>query len=136
MAFGAKKIYPIDLNARKAVGVSLPFNANSVFKPTYVTKDAIRNNLINLLLTGQGERVFNPNLGAGLQKFVFQQSSRTSIEEIQNYIETVITKYFPNIRAVVDIAASSDYNTFFITINYSIVDTGTTDTLTLNLNNG
>lgn len=136
MAFGAKRIYPIDLNARKAVGVSLPFNANSVFKPTYTTKDAIRNNLINLLLTGQGERIFNPNLGAGLQQFIFQQSNQNSILEIQNYIETVIIKYFPNIQAIVNVSASSDYNTFFIVIDYSIKDTGINDTLQLNINNG
>ena len=136
MAFGAKRIYPIDLNARKAVGISLPFNANAVFKPTYTTKDAIRNNLINLLLTGQGERIFSPNLGAGIQKFVFEQSNQNSVAEIQNYIESVITKYFPNIQAVVELAASSDYNTFFITITYSIVDTGINDTIQLNINNG
>ena len=47
MAFGAKKIFPIDQYPRKAVGVALPFNAPSVFSSTYITKDAIRNNLIN-----------------------------------------------------------------------------------------
>ena len=51
MAFGAKKIFPIDQNPRKAVGVALPFNAPSTFDSTYITKDAIRNNLINLALT-------------------------------------------------------------------------------------
>ena len=86
MAFGAKRIYPIDLAVSKAVGVSLPFNGNAVFKPTYTTKEAIKANLINFLLTGQGEKVFNPGFGAGLRKFVFQQISTEGVSEIENYI--------------------------------------------------
>ena len=136
MAFGAKKIYPIDLNPSKAVGVSLPFNGSAVFKPTYTTKDAIRTNLINFLLTGQGERVFNPSYGAGIRKFVFEQISVTGVGEIQAYIEAVIQKYFPNIQGQLTIQTSPDYNTVLITITYSIINTGLTDTVQINLRNG
>jgi phage baseplate assembly protein W len=136
MAFGARRIYPIDLAASKAVGVSLPFNGNAVFKPTYTTKEAIKTNLINFLLTGQGERVFNPTFGAGLRKFVFQQIDTEGVSEIQNYIISIIEKYFPNIRGVVQIQPIPDQNTIFITITYSILNTGINDTLQINLNNG
>ena len=47
MAFNARYIFPIDQNARAAVGVNLPFSGNSVFTPNFTTKDAIRYNLIN-----------------------------------------------------------------------------------------
>ena len=47
MAFGAKKIFPIDTKPGIAVGVSLPFNAPNVFYSTYTTKDSIKYNLIN-----------------------------------------------------------------------------------------
>jgi len=136
MAFGLSKIYPIDLNASKAVGVSLPFKANAVFKPTFTTKDAIRNNLLNYLLTGPGEKVFNPTFGGGVQKFVFEQITNGTVIEIENYIVSIIEKYFPNIQGTVRILTSSDYNTVFIEITYSIVNTGMTDTLQLNINNG
>ena len=136
MAFGAKKIYPIDQIARKAIGVSLPFNGNAVFKSTFTTKDAIRNNLINFLLTNPEERVFNSSYGAGLRKFVFQQITRGTFTEIQTYIEDVLTKYFPNLAAQVTVASSSDYNTIYITIDYSIVNTGINDSVQLNLSNG
>lgn len=136
MAFGAKKIYPIDQNARKAVGVSLPFNGSAVFKSTFTTKDAIRNNLINFLLTNPEERVFNSSYGAGLRKFVFQQITSGTFSEIQNYIEDVITKYFPNLAAQITVASSSDYNTIYITIDYIIQNTGINDSVQLNLSNG
>jgi hypothetical protein len=60
MAFGAKKIFPIDTKPGTAVGVALPFNAPGVFYSTYTTKDAIRNNLINFFLTNPPERYLNP----------------------------------------------------------------------------
>lgn len=136
MAYGARRIYPIDLATSKAVGVSLPFNGSAVFKPTYTTKEAIKANLINFLLTGQGERVFNPGFGAGLRKFVFQQINTEGTSEIENYILSVIEKYFPNIQGVLQIQPVPDQNTIFITLTYSIVNTGLNDTLQINLNNG
>ena len=63
--------YPIDSEARKAIGFSLPINGNAVFNPTYQTKDQIKANLINYLLTNRGERVFNPNFGADLRSLLF-----------------------------------------------------------------
>jgi phage baseplate assembly protein W len=136
MAFGARRIYPIDLAASKAVGVSLPFNGNAVFKPTYTTREAIKTNLINFLLTGQGERVFNPTFGAGLRKFVFQQINTEGVSEIESYILSVIEKYFPNIQGVAQVQPSPDENTIFITITYSILNTGINDTIQINLTNG
>jgi hypothetical protein len=47
VAFGAKKIYPIDTKPSVAVGIGLPFNGPAVFNSTYLTKDAIKANLIN-----------------------------------------------------------------------------------------
>lgn len=136
MAFGAKKIYPIDLEPSKAVGVSLPFNKNAVFGSTYTTKDAIRNNLINFFLTGKGERVFNPSYGQGLRKYVFEQINEASVENIQSYIESGLSTYFPNVQGVVSINTSPDYNTIFITLTYTIINTGINDTIQISLNNG
>ena len=53
MAFEAKKINPLDLQPRKAIGVSLPFTGLGVFNSTFATKDAIKNNLINFFLTNK-----------------------------------------------------------------------------------
>jgi phage baseplate assembly protein W len=136
MAFGAKKIYPIDQNPRKAVGVALPFNAPAVFDSTYITKDAIRNNLINYLLTNPGERPFNPTFGAGIRNYIFEQIISDNLDEISSRIESDIIKYFPSIKATVQVTPSYDYNTVFVDINYSIINTGISDNLKINLNNG
>ena len=53
MAFGAKKIFPIDTKPGTAVGIAIPFNAPNVFFQTYTTQDAIKNNLLNFFLTNK-----------------------------------------------------------------------------------
>jgi len=136
MAFGAKKIFPIDQNPRKAVGVALPFNAPGVFSSTFITKDSIRNNLINYLLTNPGERLFNPTFGAGIRNYIFEQIIDGTTDDIAAKIEEDIIKYFPNVKANVQVTPSYDYNTVFVDINYSIVNTGINDNLQINLNNG
>jgi phage baseplate assembly protein W len=136
MAFGAKKIFPIDQNPRKAVGVALPFNAPSTFDSTFTTKDAIRNNLINYLLTNPGERPLNPTFGAGIRNYIFNQLVDQNLEDIASKIESDIQKYFPSIQANVQVIPNYDYNTVFIDINYSIINTGINDNLQINFNNG
>lgn len=136
MSFGAKKIFPIDQNSRKAIGVSLPFNQPAVFGSTYLTKDAIRNNLINYVLTNPGERLFDPNYGLGLKNYIFEQITNDSIDSLSFKIQTDINQYFPSIQAKINIIPDNDFNTINIYINYSIINTGITDTIEINFNNG
>lgn len=135
MAINATKIAPIDNQPSKGVGIALPLNGPAVFRTTYTTKDSIRYNLINLLLTGPKERPFKPRFGAGLQTFIFEQLSAGNIEGIQDYIEVSIAEYFPNIQAKVELRADEDRNSLFTVIDYTITNTGATDTIQLDLNN-
>jgi phage baseplate assembly protein W len=135
MATNPRKISPIDNKPSKGVGISIPFNGSSVFKPNYETKDAIKNNLINLLLTGPKERPFKPGFGAGLQQFVFEQLSQGNVEEVEEYIEVTISEYFPSITSSVEVRVDEDRNSLFVVINYTITTTGVQDTIQLNLNN-
>ena len=98
MAFGAKKIFPIDQRPGTAVGVSIPFNAPNVFSSTYTTKDAIRNNLLNFFLTNQGERYLNPNFGSNLRSKLFEQIEQQNINGLQQNIQDLISRYFSNIN--------------------------------------
>ena len=68
MAFGARRVYPNDLRPRVAIGVDIPFSEPGVFTPNYQTRDAVKNNLVNYLLTNPGERIQNPTFGAGLRE--------------------------------------------------------------------
>jgi len=128
MAFGAKKIFPIDTRPGTAVGVSIPFNNNSVFFSTYTTQDAIRNNLLNFFLTNKGDIYLNPNFGANLRIFIFEQISSNSMDDLKETVQSLISQYFINIKVDnLNILQSPDTNEVTIQLYYSIINTGITD---------
>ena len=128
MAYGAKKIFPIDTQPGTAVGVSIPFNAPAVFSSTYTTKDATRNNLVNYFLTNKNEIYLNPNFGGDLRSFIFEQISSGNIEGLKQSIQQQLGTFFPNvIVASLNIFTSPDDNEITIELKYNVVDTGITD---------
>ena len=128
MAFGAKKIFPIDTRPGTAVGVAIPFNAPNVFFSTYTTQDAIRNNLINFFLTNKGDIYLNPNFGANLRIFIFEQISSNNMDDLKETVQSLISQYFINIKVDnLNILQSPDTNEVTIQLYYSIINTGITD---------
>jgi hypothetical protein len=130
MAFGAKKIFPIDTRPGTGVGVSIPFNARGVFKTTYTTQEAIKVNLINFFLTNKNEIYLNPTFGGDLRAFVFQQITEGNIDYLKQDIQQQLGINFPNV--IVDelnIDSFPDINQINIILKYNIADTGLTDIL-------
>jgi len=130
MAFNPQQIYPIDLNASKAVGVDIPFNGSAVFKSNYLTKDAIKNNLINFFLTNPGERYLNPAFGGGIRAFIFEQISQNSLEGLKESIQLQTERYFPNIL-ITSLNISQNEISVFIDFIYNIISTNINDSINL-----
>ena len=88
-----------DQDTRVSVGIDFPFarvpNQDGYFKTTKSTIDAIKNNIKLLLQTEQGERVFQPNLGMGLKRFIFEQITEDTTIEIENNIVDVFETWLP-----------------------------------------
>lgn len=132
MAFGARQIYPNDLRPRVAIGFDLPINGEGVFTPNYQTRDAIKNNLINFLLTNPGERPANPTFGAGLRRFIFTQIQNDNLDFIREDLQDKINQNLPNILLDnIEILSSPNQNLINIKIYYSIPNTGINDQLEL-----
>ena len=132
MAFGAKKIFPLDTKPGTAVGVDIPFNAPADFKPNYTTQEAIKNNLINFFLTNKNERYLNPIFGGDLRAFIFQQITDGNLEYLKQDIQSQLGLYFPNIIiGNLNIDSNPDINQINVTLTYSIKDTGLTDIVQL-----
>ena len=132
MAFGAKKIFPIDTKPGTGVGVGLPFNAPAVFKTTYTTKESVKYNLINFFLTNQPERYLNPTFGGNLRAFIFQQISENNLDGLKENIQLQLGSYFPNIIvASLDITSIPDSNQVIVELTYNVKETGIVDTIQL-----
>ena len=130
MAFNARKIYPIDTKPSTAVGINIPFNGDAVFNSTYLTKDAIKANLINYFLTNQNERYLNNGFGANLKAFIFEQINNDNTSFLKQDIQTKISQYFSNINLVdLTINQYPDTNSIGIILIYNIPNTNISDKL-------
>jgi phage baseplate assembly protein W len=128
------RIDPRDLDKNIAVGVSIPFNGSGVFNNTFSTKDQIKSNLINLLLTYKGERVENPEFGADLPRLLFEQIDDDLFNRIQNQIIGSVRKYIPEISILgVEINPDTDNNTINIKIDYRLNISGQQDNIIIEL---
>ena len=126
------RVNPLDLQKNIVIGVSLPFNAPGVFNKTYSTKDQIKSNLVNLLLTDKGERIMNPEFGADIKKSLFDNITDSSIELLKLKIIDAISIFIPEvILGEISVVPDIDYNTLNITINYRLAISNTPDQITV-----
>ena len=126
--------FPIDLTPSVAVGYGFPINGPAVFIPTYTTRDQIKANLINYLLTNKGERVFNPNFGADLRRLLFEGILDTTQEELITQIQDNIGRYFPNVViAEIKFDNNIDNNTTNFILTYQIENFGIEDMINIEL---
>ena len=134
------RINPIDLpqNDKVAVGVTFPFDGPAVFNQSFTTKEQVKSNLINLLLTSPGERLMNPTFGVGIRDLLFEQV--IDKEQVRNRITDGAQLYIPEID-IEDVFIKRENNettpeihTVRISIYYKVLADRSTDAILLNFN--
>jgi len=136
MAYGLKQISPLDLEPSTAIGVKVPFEAQNVFTSVYTTKDQLKYNIINYLLTDPRERPFNPNFGAGLRARLFEQIDQYTFEDMKQSIRTQMENQFPQIQiTTLDIIGNPDYNSINIKFSYRLLRSNENDSVILTIQN-
>ena len=133
MAYNVRKIDPLDLQPRKAVGINIPFSGEAVFNPTYQSADAIKANLINYFLTGKGERMLNPGFGAGLRNILFDNITQDRLVTLRENIIEELRNYFPRV-VVRNLALDSypDQHLINFSLKYSVSETNIEDEVVIN----
>jgi hypothetical protein len=119
------------------INIDFPFRDSSdgsYFKMNKTDKDAIRADLLHLLLTNKGERLYLPEFGSDLKKFIFEPNDEITQEEIKDNLNQTITRFIPNLL-VNDISFRNDTieELIIVELTYTVTE-GTftsTDTITL-----
>ena len=130
---GIRRINPLDLNKNVTIGVAFPLDETNLFNGTETIREQVKSNLINLLLTQPGERVFLPKYGVGLKYLLFEQ--QINLEVLEEKIRTQVTRYIPQIEITeLSTGLSEDQHTVFINISYRFFTDNNTDSIQLNFN--
>ena len=130
---GIRRINPLDLNKNVTIGVAFPLDETNMFSGTETVQDQTKTNLINLLLTQQGERIGLPRYGVGLKNLLFEQN--IDLELLTEKIALQSSIYIPGIKILnVDTSLSEDNHTLFLRITYKSTLDGNLDSIQLNFN--
>jgi phage baseplate assembly protein W len=123
------RVNPLDLQKSRAIGIAIPFNKETgVFKSTFSTKDQIKSNLINLLLTSKRERPYNLEFGTNFKKLLFEPLTDVLTESVKENILVSINTYIPEIIVTgMDIIPNPEENSISATVTYRLKISGTKD---------
>lgn len=117
--------YKIEDNSRtpnRGLGIKLPFNTQNVFTVNYTSKDQIKSNLTNFMLTNKGERPFNPEFGADLRNLLFEPSS--DFTQARDILADELGRYFPTITInELNFSADPERHLLNINLNYTVNNT-------------
>jgi phage baseplate assembly protein W len=106
----------------KYININYPFkdSPNGFFLDLTTTDNkAVKSDLMHLILTRKGERLYNPEFGSDLLKFIFEPNDSKTLSDIKLDIQTTVKKYIPNLD--VDDVAS-------VKVNYTVTDGVFTET--------
>lgn len=132
MAQIVSNVFPTVSSGSAALDFSLPLSGRAVFNPTYTTKEVIRTNLVNWLLTNKGERVMQPLFGANLRDFIGEGINDGTNSAITTRIKDNVTLQFPEITIKnINFDNQPDTNTINLFINYIISNIGVEDEINI-----
>ncbi len=119
------------------INIDFPFKDSKkgfYLKLNQTDRDAIKADLLHLLLTNKGERLYLPDFGSDLQKYIFEPNDSITHEEIRDSLNESISLYIPNLIVnSIEFRNDTIEEAIIVELSYSVTD-GTfssTDTLTL-----
>jgi len=82
------------------INIDFPFKDSKkgfYFQLNQTDRDAIRADLLHLLLTNKGERLYLPDFGSDLKKYIFEPNDEITHDEIRDSLNESIKRYIPNL---------------------------------------
>lgn len=99
--------------------------------------DAIKSDLMHLVLTRKGQRLYNPDFGTDLLKFIFEPNDALTLVDLKTEITTVVKKYLPKLKIdEISVVQSTEVEyAAIVTIKYTITDDvfSTSDLVIINI---
>lgn len=105
--------------------VDINFNKNQFTNDVSVklNDNAIRQSVMNIILTGQGERPFDPKFGVGLHKYLFENLDPLEKAVFHGDVVSQLTVYEPRVKLskITWDDSNIDSNQLSITVDFFIL---------------
>jgi hypothetical protein len=124
----------IALNTRTYKDIDLDFLANPITKDVLkkTNEEAIAASISNLLQTSNYERLFNPDLGCNLKRYLFEPVDDITTNNIREEIVRTIVNFEPRVDLLdVQVEPFPDENLYNVAIKFFIKNDPDPITITL-----
>ena len=115
---------PVERLSRGFKDLSASFQTSPLNNDLIALKNesAIARSVRNLVLTVRGERPFQPILGTGVSRLLFENMDKLTASSIRSEIRTTIENYEPRVE-INEILVEPDFegNAFHVTLQYFII---------------
>ena len=115
---------PVQRISRGFKDISASFQTNPLSNDLIALKNesAIARSVRNLVLTGQGERPFQPVLGTGVSRLLFENMDKLTASAIRSEIRTTIENYEPRVEInEIIVEPDPEGNAMDVTLQYFII---------------
>ena len=115
---------PVERVSQSFKDISSSFKVNPLSYDIISIKNetAISRSVRNLVLTLQGERFFQSNLGCSVSRSLFENITDSTASSIQSEIENTLNNYEPRISLIaVEVNPNYDENAYDVVIRYNII---------------
>ena len=112
--------------ANKSININFPFkdSPKGFFLDLNTTDTkAIKADLLHLILTNKGERLYLPDFGTDLRKHLFDPLDGITEGEIMSEIKDAVKKYIPNLNITSLTLTESELSSFGVTVRLEYIIT-------------
>ena len=89
-------------------------------------EEAVKRSIRNLMLTDTGERLFQPDLGSNVRRYLFENASEVTKNNLRDSIMNTIKNYEPRANLVdVIVKLSNDEHSYMIDIYFNVINNPT-----------
>lgn len=118
-----------------ALGITLPLKRGKTgfFEQSFDPIVQVKSNLINLLLTSKGERVFQPTFGSDLHTLVFAQMDDEYDQNVKRAVQSAVSKWLPFLNIIEqNVTRDNDRNRTLVEITFGLSNNaGITETIVI-----
>ena len=104
--------------------ININFKKHPVTGDLVVSRDAsaIKQAIVNLLLTNKGERPFNPDYGSNIRSYLFEPLDYGTAAQVEMSITGTLSEFEPRINVLsIETYPNYDNNSFDVDMTYVIV---------------
>ena len=107
-------------------GIKYPFTQddyqNFFVDANTTEKDKVRSQIMHVIFTPKGQRIWMPEFGTDLIKYIFSPSDSESWESVKNEISTSVQRFVPNVilNDVRVVQSDDERAEIFVRMDYTI----------------